>query len=83
MNCKRCGGLMRSILLWDGARFTGMPAYRCLICSEILDEVVQANRLVARRSRAPRRRNAPRGARHQHARRISKAIIVYHGIATK
>jgi hypothetical protein len=45
MNCPRCHGLMVSIRLEDAGgsslRFSG---WRCLLCGEVIDSVIKANR---------------------------------------
>ena len=44
MNCKPCGGLMRPIALPDRFSHSGVPAFACLMCAEVIDEVVTGNR---------------------------------------
>ncbi len=60
MTCQRCGGLMQPILLRDRSCYTGLPAYRCLICAEITDDVIAQNRRYCKRAPRPRGRRRAR-----------------------
>jgi hypothetical protein len=59
MNCLRCQGLMVSIRLEDAGgsslRFSG---WQCLMCGEVIDSVITANRKELYGQ--PRRRSRPR-----------------------
>ena len=74
MQCKRCGGLMRSILLRDRSNYTDIPAFRCLICAEIMDAVIQANRIMVRRPPMAPGRRSRRAARHSYMRRTAGSL---------
>lgn len=52
MECKRCNGFMRPILLRDKTEYTGSIAHLCLLCGEIVDEVIAINR-TSRRAKLP------------------------------
>lgn len=70
MRCDRCQGLMYPVLLHDRDSGIGQDncrALRCLVCGEIVDELIMRNRLQAllRRQEATRSR-----ARHSSFLRI-------------
>jgi CheY-like chemotaxis protein len=44
--CRRCQGLMMPERVWDGRVTTA--AWRCLVCGEFVDEVIQRNRISPR-----------------------------------
>lgn len=80
MTCKRCGGLMQSILLRDRSCYTGLPAYRCLICSEITDEVITRNQRSCERASRPRgRRRARPGGVLGALNRSERALMLGNG----
>ncbi len=66
MKCQRCGGFMRFTLLRDKTSYSGQSAFVCLLCGDIIDEVIIRNRMQYRPLRRPvqgspsRRRRAPR-----------------------
>lgn len=43
MYCPRCNGKMKSMTYFDFIR--SFEAYECLMCGEIIDNVIYANRL--------------------------------------
>jgi hypothetical protein len=70
MCCDRCQGLMCPVLLHDRDSGIGQDncrAWRCLVCGEIVDELIMRNRLQA----LMRKRDATRSrARHSSFLRI-------------
>ncbi|MBP1598846.1 MAG: hypothetical protein H6Q05_4223 [Acidobacteria bacterium] len=74
MHCERCGGLMRRILLRDRSNYTNLPAFRCLICAEIMDEVILANRHMVRHPSVSQGRHGRRSARHYYMRLAPGAV---------
>jgi len=52
VECKRCKGFMRPVLLRDRTEYTGSIAHLCLLCGEIFDEVIAINR-TSRRAKLP------------------------------
>lgn len=51
LNCHRCQGLMCPVMLHDRDSGIGQDnchALRCLVCGEIVDELIVRNRLKAR-----------------------------------
>ena len=63
MTCERCGGLMVSERIYD---LQGMnsdlcaPGYRCLLCGDLVDTIILANRSRSTGSVEPMTLRAPR-----------------------
>ena len=51
MKCQRCGGLMRLTLLREGSSYSGRAAIVCLLCGDIIHEVIIRNRTLCRARR--------------------------------
>ena len=44
MHCLRCGGLMLIIRMRETASNKPVPGWRCLLCGEVIDPGIAANR---------------------------------------
>ncbi len=44
MRCLRCHGLMRAINMQDAVSGESVSGRQCLLCGEIIDSVIEANR---------------------------------------
>lgn len=63
MICHRCQGLMWPVELRDwggGLGYDCSDAWRCLVCGDIVDPVIEANRRRTKESRLGRRRKQAR-----------------------
>lgn len=44
MNCVRCGGLRRVIVLREESSGECVPGWQCLLCGDVGDPLIEANR---------------------------------------
>jgi len=61
-SCRRCGGLMCPEDLFEEpktSRQDGVGAWRCIVCGEIIDQVIVLNRCGLREQRHVRREKKP------------------------
>jgi len=66
MNCLRCHGLMVPIRLEDaGSSTLCFSGWQCLLCGEVIDSVIEANR---------KELHGPMGSR-SHARRYGVSLL--------
>jgi hypothetical protein len=63
MNCHRCHGFMCPLDLLAGGSGNGrdsVRAWRCVVCGEIIDQVIVRNRIRLRDQRCVNRQKKPR-----------------------
>ena len=60
MDCSRCGGLMRTIKMKDAVSGESVFGCQCLLCGEVIDSIIEANRKGHRES-MPNRARLPMG----------------------
>jgi hypothetical protein len=44
MTCPRCHGVMMAVKMVELATSEAVPGWRCLLCGEVTDSVIEANR---------------------------------------